>query len=72
MSGLKIGEKVIIKDRPEWPSPPGYILANALGEITDIQSEEGFVTLRLVNTVNPDFIEGTTIVLRIENIDKSL
>ena len=33
MAEFKIGDKVRIKDRTDWPSPPGYRLANAEGVV---------------------------------------
>jgi hypothetical protein len=34
MNEIKIGDKVRVKDRPDWPSSPGYRLANAEGVVT--------------------------------------
>jgi hypothetical protein len=34
MAEFKTGDRVRIKDRADWPSPPGYRLANAEGVVT--------------------------------------
>ena len=54
MADIKIGDKVRIKDRQDWPSPPGYIFTNAEGTVIKwIEDEEaikgfpGFVFVRL-------------------------
>jgi hypothetical protein len=31
---IKIGDKVRIKNRKDWPTPPGYRFANAEGTVT--------------------------------------
>ena len=33
MAKFKIGDRVRIKDRQDWPSPPGYRLANSEGTV---------------------------------------
>ena len=33
MATISVGDKVKIKDRKDWPSPPGYRLANAEGTV---------------------------------------
>jgi hypothetical protein len=50
MSNVKAGDLIRIKDRSDWPSPPGYQLANSEGDVISIREEEGFVTIRLVKT----------------------
>ena len=50
MSKIKVGDRVRIKDRPDWPTPPGYRLAKSEGEVTSVNVEDGFVSLRLVKT----------------------
>ena len=32
---FKVGDKVKIKDRTDWPSPPGYRLANLTGRVVE-------------------------------------
>lgn len=33
MAEIKEGDRVRIKDRQDWPSPPGYVLAGAEGTV---------------------------------------
>ena len=46
MAKIEIGDKVRVKDKKDWPSPPGFILANAEGTVVkwveDDEVMEGF------------------------------
>ena len=33
MANIKVGDRVRIKDRADWPTPPGYRLAKAEGMV---------------------------------------
>jgi hypothetical protein len=68
MSNVKVGDKVRIKDRPDWPSPPGYQLANSEGDVISVMEEEGFVTIRMVKT-STSILKDTSLTLRLENIE---
>lgn len=39
MTEIKVGDRVRVKDRPDWPSPPGYRLANSEGTVIQIWEE---------------------------------
>jgi hypothetical protein len=67
MSNVKVGDMIRIKDRSDWPSPPGYQLADSEGDVISIRKEEGFVTIRLVKTSTSIPID-TSLTLRLENI----
>jgi hypothetical protein len=41
MNNFKVGDRVRIKDRTDWPAPPGYRLANAEGVVSRIWEEAG-------------------------------
>lgn len=69
MAEIKVGDIIRVKDRPGWPSPPGYLLAGSEGEVTSIREEEGFVIMHLQKTKS-GIAEGTTLVLRVENVEK--
>jgi hypothetical protein len=69
MSKISIGDTVRLKDRPDWPSPPGYRLANSEGAVTSVKSEEGFVTIRLLKS-NTDLPKDTVMTFRLENVEK--
>ena len=48
MIDIKVGDRVRIKDRPDWPMPTGYKLANAEGQVVEvIEVPEGYVTVKL-------------------------
>jgi hypothetical protein len=45
---FKAGDRVRVKDRPDWPLPTGYRLANLEGRIYDVIDEpEGYVLVLL-------------------------
>jgi hypothetical protein len=68
MNKIKAGDMVRIKERTDWPSPPGYPLADSEGEVLRIK-EEGFVTIRVVKT-NTSIPKETNLTLRLENLEK--
>ena len=68
MHSYKVGDKVRIKDRSDWPSPPGYQLAGSEGSLTEVREEDGFIMMRLEKTGAP-MKPGTTVALRIEAIE---
>jgi hypothetical protein len=69
MAEIKVGDLIRIKDRSDWPSPPGYRLADSEGKVTSVSEEEGFVTIHLEKT-DSGIAKGTTLVLRLEKIEK--
>jgi hypothetical protein len=69
MRKIKVGDVVRIKDRSDWPSPPGYKLANSEGRIISVQEEQGFVTIRLTKT-NSSIPKDAVLTLRLENVNK--
>lgn len=70
MSEIKVGDRVRIKDRPGWPSPPGYRLANTEGIVNQIREEAGFVMLRVEKTGIDVLEPGTSMVFRMESVEK--
>jgi hypothetical protein len=40
MATFSVGARVRIKNRPDWPSPPGYIFANAEGTVVASDFDE--------------------------------
>ena len=70
MTDIKAGDRVRVKDRPDWPSPPGYQMANSEGRVYQVLEDAGFVTLRLEKT-NVDVLEpGTTMVFPVDAVEK--
>jgi hypothetical protein len=69
MSSIKTGDRVRLKERTDWPSPPGYQLANSEGDVTWVKEDEGFVTIRLVKT-STAIPKDTNLTFRLENVEK--
>jgi hypothetical protein len=69
MGKINIGDIIRIKNRPDWPSPPGYKLADSEGEVTSLKEEEGFVTIRLLKT-NSNIPKDAILDFRLENVVK--
>jgi hypothetical protein len=69
MSKIKVGDTVKIKDRPDWPTPPGYKLANSEGEVISLKESEGFLTIRLMKT-SSSITKDAILNLRLENVEK--
>ena len=40
MAKFNTGDKVRIKDQPGWPSPPGFVFANAEGTVVNSDFDE--------------------------------
>ncbi len=50
MTNFKIGDRVKIKDRPDWYMPTGYKLAKTEGRVYEVVEElEGYVLVQLDN-----------------------
>jgi hypothetical protein len=73
MSKIKAGDMVRVKERPDWPLPPGYKLANSEGEVASVNDEQGFVAIHLVKTKSNLMKEQPKdfcLTLRLENVEK--
>ena len=78
MAEIKAGDRVRIKDRKDWPSPPGYRLANAEGTVIrwiewrePMEKFQEYIYVRLEKTA-PEAAEcaGLTWFFREENLEK--
>ena len=76
MAEIKIGDRVRIKDRRDWPTPPGYRLAGSEGvavkiceweEILDEFPE--YIKVKIDKT-GADVPVGATMLFREENLEK--
>lgn len=48
MAAIKVGDRVRIKDRPDWLLSKSYKLANAEGRVAEVVEEpEGYITVLL-------------------------
>lgn len=72
MSDVKVGDRVRIKDRPDWPIPAGYKLANVEGQVVEIVDEPvGYVKVLLDEAQNTTGKDTTTpLVFRAEAVEK--
>ena len=70
MANLKKGDRIRIKDRPDWPIPAGYKLANSEGQVVGVIEEpEGYVTVLLDN--NTTGIDASIpLGFRVEAVEK--
>ena len=85
MAEINIGDRVRIKNREEWPSPPGYRLANLEGKVVKVwgweevyEEFQDYIMVQLdkietdVNAATPLNYGGISNVLslRVENLEK--
>jgi hypothetical protein len=78
MTGIKIGDRVRVKDKAGWPSSPGFVLANAEGtvikwvEYDEVMEEfQDFALVRLdkVQGAGKVYV-GNKMYLRVEDLEK--
>ena len=76
MAGIKVGDKVRVKDRKDWPSPPGYRFANAEGTVIKwvewdetMEEFQDYALVRLAKAAAEEFI-GKAEVFRVEELEK--
>jgi len=74
MASIQTGNKVRIKDRKDWPKPPGYRLANAEGTVLKAETEGDFQDYILVQLEKAEgegraYI-GKNLYFRVENLRK--
>ena len=72
MAEIKAGDRVRIKDRSEWPSPPGYNWANSEGLVIKAEEPEGFEEFFEVQIEKSraDIDIGTTLIFRLEALER--
>ena len=76
MADIKPGDKVRIKDRKDWPSPPGYKLANSEGTVIKwiewqeiLEEFQDYAHIKIEKSDVKEFI-GKTTVFKVENLEK--
>ena len=67
MELIKVGDRVKLKDRPDWPG--GYKLANSEGTVFEVQEKWGYVFIHLEKTGAPVDV-GSTLTLRQDMVEK--
>jgi len=76
MAKFKEGDRVVIKDRKDWPKPPGYRLAGNEGVIIKFLASQDvmepfqdYIYVKLEKEA-ADFSAGNVLVFRSENLKK--
>jgi len=76
MTDIKLGDRVRIKGRSDWPFPPAYRLTDTEGivmkvwESMDVMEEfQEYLNVRIEKTT-ADFAVGTSLIFRAENLEK--
>ena len=76
MTKIKAGDKVRIKDRKDWPKPPGYKLANSEGTVVKwiewqelLEDFQEYAHVKIAKSAVKEFI-GKTTVFKVENLEK--
>ncbi len=67
MAEIKVGDRVRIKDRPDWPG--GYKMANSEGSVIEVHEPWGYVVIHLEKT-DASIDLGTTLTLREDAVEK--
>jgi hypothetical protein len=77
MAKIELGDKVRIKDRKDWPTPPGYRLANSEGTVVKIcewmellDEFPEYVKVQIEKTESDNVVVGTQCLLLKENLEK--
>jgi hypothetical protein len=75
MVKLKIGDKVRVKARKDWPTPP-YRLANSEGMVVKmaeweeaLEEFQEYVKVQIKKSGAKEYI-GTPLIFRVENLEK--
>ena len=76
MAKYNVGDKVRVKDRKDWPTPPGYRLTNSEGTVVKVAEWEEtleefqeYVKVQIEKT-KADIKIGTELLFREENLEK--
>ena len=67
MLDLKVGDKVKVKDRMDWPGK--YALADTIGTIIELQKSSGYAVIH-VDETKANVMVGTTLVFRSDAVEK--
>lgn len=70
MTDIKAGDRVRIKERPDWPMPMGYKLANEEGQVAEVIEEpKGYVTVLLDRDIT-GIDRSIPLAFRLEAVEK--
>ena len=67
MAVIKAGDRVRVKDKPNWPG--GYKMANSEGTVIEVDEPWGYVVIHLEKT-SVSIDPGTTLVFREDALEK--
>jgi hypothetical protein len=78
MAEIKVGDRVRIKDRADWPSPPGYRFAYAEGTVIKwieydeiMEDYKDYAYVRLEKAAgNAEVYIGNEMLFLVENLEK--
>jgi hypothetical protein len=78
MAAIKLGDRVRVKDQTGWPSPPGFVLADAEGTVVKwVEYDEAMGEFKDFALVKLDKAKGAGKVyignkmyLRVEGLEK--
>ena len=78
MAEINIGDRVRVKGRYDWPSPPGFVLTNAEGTVVKwvnydetMEEFQDFFHVKLEKAYGEGKVYiGNTFVFRVENLEK--
>lgn len=76
MDNIKIGDNVRVQDRKNWPTPPGYRLADSEGTVVKwvefdevMEDFQNYAHVRIEKSRAEEYV-GLTMVFRTENLVK--
>jgi hypothetical protein len=76
MANYNVGDRVRVKDRKDWATPPGYKLANSEGTVVKVtewqeilEEFQEYVKVKIEKT-SADVKVGTELLFREENLEK--
>ena len=76
MAEIKAGDRVRVKDRKDWPSPPGYRLANSEGTVVKwveykevMEDFKNYVHVKVEKSGAEEYV-GVTAVFLATNLEK--
>ena len=70
IKALKVGDRVRIKDRPDWYLPTGYKLASAAGRVAEVIEEaEGYASILLDKELT-GIDKSIPLAFRVEALEK--
>ncbi|MFC1902018.1 hypothetical protein ACFLX3_03730 [Chloroflexota bacterium] len=70
MADIKVGDRVRINDRPDWPMPTGYKLANSEGRVAEVIKEPKGYIMVLLDKDTAGIDTSIPLSFRVEALEK--